>query len=251
MTHCIAKLAIFALVCSVSVFGQKRTIDLASYDYLPFNGQSLKESGAITKLTVMVFEKAGYTVKVTNHNEPWARILSMAKGGEFDALVSIWESKDRDPYMATTDATMNNEVGFAKLKADTMAASNLHEVADLNVNIGTVRGYAQPKALSTVKFTFDEADNDGALVAKLMAGRDRLILTDKAVAAYYANKLGSGAATKLQWLFTVESLPLRTGIVKTGKADWQDVVKDYDNALAALQREGTVNKVLREYGLKF
>jgi len=146
---------------------------------------------------------------------------------------------------------MNNEVGFAKLKADTMAASNLHEVADLNVNIGTVRGYAQPKALSTVKFTFDEADNDGALVAKLMAGRDRLILTDKAVAAYYANKLGSGAATKLQWLFTVESLPLRTGIVKTGKADWQDVVKDYDNALAALQREGTVNKVLREYGLKF
>ena len=245
-----AKGVVLALVCSLSLFAAKRTIDITSYDYLPFNGHSLKEDGAITKLTAMVFEKAGYTVKVTHRNDPWARILTMAQAGEFDALVSVWDSKEREAFLATTDPLINNDVGFFKLAADALTATSLKEVVDLKASVGFVRGYALPKALTGVKLPFDDAESDATLVKKLLIGRDRLILSDKAVATYYANKQGPDEARKMQWLFSVESLPLRTGVVKTGKPDWAAVVKDYNQALAALAKDGTVARVCKEYGLR-
>jgi hypothetical protein len=151
---------------------------------------------------------------------------------------------------ASADPIMNNDVGFFKLKGNPFTASDLKQVEGAKVHIGAVRGYALPKALAGANILFDPADNDDALVKKLLAGRDELILTDKAVGTYYANKQGADAAGKLQWLFSVESLPLRTGVVKSGKAGWQTVVKDYNHALAGLLKDGTVARELKEYGLR-
>ena len=174
----------------------------------------------------------------------------MAQGGEFDALVSVWDSKDREAYLATTDPIMNNDVGFFKLATDGLAATSIKEVIDLKASVGAVRGYALPKALSGVKLPIDGAAGDETLVKKFLAGHDRLILSDKAVATYYANKLEPDGPRKMTWLFSVESLPLRTGVVKTGKADWPAVVKDYNLALATLVKDGTVARVCKEYGLR-
>ena len=241
---------ILALACALPGFAQKRTINIASYDYLPFNGHGLKDDGAITKLTAMVFEKAGYTVKVNHHDEPWARILAEAQAGDFDALVSVWESKEREAYLAITDPIMNNDVGFFAMKADGITAGSAKALEDAKLTVGAVRGYAMPKPLAGTKLAFDYADSDEALVKKFVAGREKVILTDKAVGLYFAGKQGADLPGKMQWLFSAESTPLRTGVVKAGKADWPTVVKDYNTALAGLVKDGTVAKVLKEYGLR-
>lgn len=245
-----AVFTLFLCACSIPAFAQKRTIELSTYDYLPFNGKSLKEGGAITKLTAMAFQKAGYQVKVTHRSEPWARILTMAKDGEYDALCAVWASKERESYLAVTDGILNNDVGCFTLSTDPLKAGSLQDIKAQNLSVGVVRGYGLPKAFTDAKLGLDEAADDAMLINKLLQGRSRVILSDKAVAIYFANKVDAESAKKLEWLFSVESTPLRTGIVKTGKSDWQTVVQDYNQALAALIKDGTVNKVLKEYNLR-
>jgi polar amino acid transport system substrate-binding protein len=249
MKRAVLLFSLFLLACT-GLFAQKRAIELVYYDYLPFYGQSLKDGGAITKITAMAFQKAGYQTKVTFKSDPWARILKMAEAGEYDALVGIWTTKDKESYLASTEAPLNNDVGLFKMSTDALKVTTLAELKAQNIPVGMVRGYSKPKTLADANISIDEATDDAMLVNKLLQNRSRVIISDKALAIYMARKANPEAAKQMEWLFSVESTPLRTGIVKAGRSDWQAVVNDYNQALAALIKDGTVNKILKEYNLK-
>jgi hypothetical protein len=78
---------------------------------------------------------------------------------------------------------------------------------------------------------------------KLVNNRIRLALVDKKLGAYLLKK--TGEENDIEWLVTLQKIPLRNGIMKNAKGDWRKKLNDFNKGLAILRKKGVVAQILK------
>jgi polar amino acid transport system substrate-binding protein len=239
----LAALVILALPLGRVAAGEKLVV--ASCNFEPYFGESLKDGGPLVRLTRMALEKAGYEVEVKFL--PWARVLKEGEAGKIDVIFGMWRSPEREGWVAFSEPLVDNEVGLYRRHGAAPTFTTLAELKGAGVPVGSVRGYVNPAAVQSSGVTLDESSDDEANVKKLLAGRIQVALVDKGIGAYIATRLGKGQ--DLEWVTTLERKPLLDAVVKTSGKDWKKILADLNRELAALKAKGATAPILKEGGL--
>lgn len=223
----------------------KEKIIACTNNYEPYYGENLSGYGPAIRITRLAFKEMGYDIDV--RFSPWARVLREAQAGQCDVVVGVWFDTGRTEWMALTDALLVNEIGFYKRKGDSLAFKGYSGLKSENVVIGTVRGYISPRGLHQAGIGSEEEAEDLLNMKKLLNNRIRLALVDRRVGTHLMKKSGQEAA--VEWLVTLQKLPLRNAVIKTAGGDWKKRLADFNGGLALITRRGDVARLLREQHL--
>lgn len=235
--------AALALTAGRAVAGEKLVV--ASCNFEPYYGETLKDDGPVARLTQLALEKAGYQVELKIL--PWARVLKEGEAGKIDVVFGLWRSPEREGWIAFSEPIVDNEIGIFRKKGEPLKFASLADLKAAGAPLGAVRGYANPAVVASSGVALDEASDDDANVKKLLAGRIKAALIDRGIGTHLAAK--QGKAQELEWVTTLERKPMLDGVVKTSGKDWKKILADLNRELAALQAKGVTAAVLKDGGL--
>lgn len=233
---------LFQLILALPVCANEKII-AATNDYEPFYGENLPEFGPIIKITRLAFQEVGYDFDV--NFRPWARALAEGQEGAADILIGVWFNKDREDWMALSEPIIENEIGFYKRKNDPLVFTDYAALQAEGAVVGTVRGYINPEGFAESGVKSEEVKEDRQNIEKLVNDRIRLALVDRVLGAYLAKQLGY--EQDIEWLVTLQRLPLRNGFMKNAKGDWQKKMDDFNRGLAILKEKGVIDEILKEF----
>lgn len=234
------------LIFSFSAHANEKLL-IYTNNYEPYYGEKMIDFGPVIKITALAFKEVGYDVEVRFH--PWARVINEGQKGKCDVIVGVWFNKERESWMALSDAMLENEIGFYKRKNDDLVFKGFDDLRSKDVVVGTVRDYINPREFNQAGLKTEEVTEDILNMRKLINNRIRLALVDKNLGAYLLKK--EGVENAVEWLVTLEKIPLRNGIMKNASGDWKKKHDDFNKGLASLKRKGVIEQVLKEHNLKF
>ena len=229
---------------SVGVLSAQPRLMIATNNYEPFYGESLPGKGPFLEVVQAAFAKAGYSTEI--EFLPWARVIVSGETGKCDVVAGIWSNAGREKWMAISDPIMENEIGLFKRKSDPLRFSGFPDLGNQDIVVGTVAGYINPKGMEKAGIRTEEVPEDALNVQKLVNGRIRLALMDRQLGIYVAGRLN--LLDRIEWMATLEYLPLRIGMIKTAEGDWQMKLADFNSALLAMKKDGTLAAILARHG---
>ena len=147
-------------------------ISIATQEYSPWTGKSLKFNGFVNHVITEAFRRKGYSVTFTYL--PFRRGVTETKDGQYAALSYVYWSEDREKEFYLSEPINEEKIVFFHLKTNPMKDWNTLE--DLRYyKIGATRGYTYTKAFwdlaNTNRLRVDLADSDIQNFKKLFNGR--------------------------------------------------------------------------------
>ena len=230
----------------IGLLAAQSSLLIATNNYEPFYGEALPGNGPLLEIVQLAFKRSGYETNI--EFLPWERALALGRAGKCDVIAGVWSNSGRESWMAISDSIMENEIGLFKKKSDPLAFSGFADLKNKNIIVGTVAGYINPKELYSAGIQTEEVSNDALNMLKLANGRIRLVLIDKQLGYYLAEKQKN--LDQIEWLATLEIIPLRIGIMKNSAYDWQERLADFNAALFAMKKDGTLSSILTRHGFR-
>lgn len=234
---------VFMFLLTEFLSAQSRLV-IATNNYEPFYGESLPRNGPFLEIVRTAFHEAGYQTDI--EFLPWARVIALGEAGKCDVVAGIWFNTGRESWMAISDPIMENEMGLFKRKSDPLTFSGFDNLKSGNISIGTVAGYINPEGLKKAGIRTEEVPEDALNIRKLVNGRIRLALMDRRLGIHIARELN--LLDQIEWMTTLEYIPLRIGIIKTAGSEWREILANFNSALAAMKKDGTFSAILARHG---
>ena len=119
---------IFLVVVSISFSGE--VIRLATLDWEPYIGQELKNEGYVAEVVKEAFKKEGYEVEYTYL--PWARVVHMAKKGDYDGYFPEYYSKEVEEEFIFSEKFKGGPLGFFRKKGSKIEYKELVDLKPYN-----------------------------------------------------------------------------------------------------------------------
>jgi len=161
------------------------SLHLASLEWLPYVGRSLPDGGMSGAVAKAVAGRFGYGVRIDYF--PWKR--AMQAGGrdpDFAGYFPAYHTAERARQCHFSASMGNSTIGLAMLAE---APLNWRVLDDLTGHkLGVVLGYSNGEAFDQMvnsgKLAVDASESDTINLKKLLAGRVRAVVIDKAVLRY-------------------------------------------------------------------
>ncbi|WP_268967627.1 substrate-binding periplasmic protein [Zooshikella ganghwensis] len=218
---------------------------MAANSWAPFVGEELVNKGFSTDLVTNILNKAGYEYEV--HIVPWARALNGTYDGDYDALYVAWYSDERAKKLNYAEPYLVNRIKFIKRKGEKVTYKTLEDFKAYK--IGIARDYAYQAEFDNATFLKKETARTFVLnLKKLLAKRVDLTLEDEWVAKYeIANKLKE-AEGKVEFIDNALSENPLHFVVSRKNPNHETIVKKFNEALAALKKDGTYDEIKALHG---
>ena len=147
-------------------------ITIATLEYSPWTGKTLKYNGFVNHVITEAFQRKGYSAEFTYL--PWQRGLIETKNGKYSALSYVYWSKDREKDFYLSDPISVEKIVFFHLKSNPIKDWKILD--DLkNYRFGATRGYTYTQefwtAANSKRLKVDVTDSDQQNFKKLLLGR--------------------------------------------------------------------------------
>lgn len=184
-------ISLLLLVCG-ALFGPPQSaraetppLHLASLEWLPYVGRSLPDGGLSGAVAKAVAVRFGYGIKIAYF--PWKR--AMQAGGsdpDFVGYFPAYHTPERARQCHFSASMGNSTVGLAMLAEAPLRWRVLDDLAGnkLGVVLGYSNGEAFDRMVNSGKLSVDASESDTINLRKLLAGRIRAVVIDKAVLRY-------------------------------------------------------------------
>lgn len=222
-------------------------ITAAADPYPPFADPAHPKQGIALQIIRAAYATQGYTVEMSFL--PWARALDAVKNGEYDILLNAWWTQERTTFLLYSAPYLKNEIKFIKRKGDPFEYHGLGSLTGKTV--GIVRGYGYGDAfLNATNFARPEVSEIQQNLQKLVRGRIDLTLEDEIVARWVIKHDATNLQQQLE--FTQNALSIQQLHVTSGLKNprHKAIIAAFNKGLATITANGTLDKILRENGLK-
>ena len=184
-------LAALALACTAlagqpqAAHAETPALRLASLEWLPYAGPGLPDggmSGAVAKAVAARFDRG---VRIDYF--PWKRAMQVGGGDpDFVGYFPAYHTAERARQCHFSAPMGQSTIGLAMLAAAPLQWRVLDDLAGskLGVVLGYSNGEAFDRMVESGKLTVDASVNDTINLKKLLAGRIRAVVIDKAVWRY-------------------------------------------------------------------
>lgn len=161
------------------------TLHLASLEWLPYVGHALPQGGMSAAVARVAAAHFGYGIKIDYL--PWKR--AMQEGGsdpDFSGYFPAYYTSERARQCHFSAPMGHSTVGFAVRADEPLHWRTLDDLAQ--DKLGVVLGYSNGEAFDAMvtqgKLSIDPSVSDLVNLKKLLAGRVRAVVIDKAVLRY-------------------------------------------------------------------
>lgn len=184
---CIGSLLLCGALIESSQWARAETpsLHLASLEWVPYVGRSLPDGGMSGAVAKAVAGRFGYDIKIDYF--PWKR--AMQAGGsdpDFVGYFPAYYTAERARQCHFSTSMGNSTVGIATLAESPLTWRVLDDLAGhkLGVVLGYSNGEAFDQMVKNGKLTVDASVSDTVNLKKLLAGRTRAVVIDRAVLRY-------------------------------------------------------------------
>lgn len=210
----------------------------------PYSDEGLPGDGFSNDLVAEAMTRAGYTVQVTVM--PWNRALNLAETGEYDALPSIWYSKERDALLKFSDPYAVNRIVFIYKAGHPFEFHSLDDLKGKTVGIQIGASYGKDFETSTL-FKREGTPEPLLNIKKVAAGRIDLTLDDELVTRYNINTKIPELASQLALTKGALSEEKLYVAFSRKRPDVDKLVADFNKELAAMKADGSYQKLLAKH----
>ena len=234
------------LFVSTACFAEN-TVSMTSDPWPPFADPSHPHGGLSVEIARAAFKTQGYTV--TMDFLPWARVLEMARRGDYDVIVGGWMREDRREIFLYSDPFVVNEIRFIKRVGDPFQYRGIESLEGLR--IGVVRSYSYADDLAKYpELVLDPTSDFITNVRKLVAGRVDITLEDEIVAKNTLTVLAPDLVSKIEFTGPpYSSEPLHI-LSSRENPRHQEIIEAFNKGLGVIKENGTYDAILASYGLK-
>jgi polar amino acid transport system substrate-binding protein len=164
---------------------QTPTLHLASLDWLPYVGGALPQGGMSAAVARAAAARFGYGIKIDYL--PWKRAMQVGGGDPgYAGYFPAYQTPERARQCYFSAPMGRSTIGFAIRAAEPLRWRTLDDLA--TDKLGVVLGYSNGEAFDAMvaqgKLSVDASVSDTINLKKLLAGRVRAAVIDKAVLRY-------------------------------------------------------------------
>jgi polar amino acid transport system substrate-binding protein len=234
------------LLAASPAFAAPKVIVAAADPWPPFVDPASPTEGLTLEIVREALKTQDYEVKLTI--VPWARAEAGVKDGTYDILVGVWHTDARTKDFLYGTAYAVNSVKFMKLKGDPFEFKGLESLKGKRV--GTIRGYGYGEAFTkSSDFVREDVADLATNAKKLVAKRIDLTLEDEIVAKAILSKEDPASLAQIE--FTKEALSNNPLHVAAGLKNprHKEIIDAYNKGFEIIKGNGTLDKVLKKYGM--
>ncbi len=178
---------VFVIGWSSANVSAGEVVRVSTLDWPPYTGSDLPLGGATTEVVRAAFAKMGYDVEI--EYVPWKRAIDMAADGT-DSVIAYfpgYHCEHRGGFVAS-EPLGNGPLGFAEHAEAPITWEVLDDIADQQLKIGTVLGYANTDEfdakVGTGWILAIPSNDDLTNLKKLLRKRIDAVVIDELVLAY-------------------------------------------------------------------
>jgi polar amino acid transport system substrate-binding protein len=223
------------------------TLRIATLDWEPYTGSSLKNGGFCTEIITEAFKRSGHTVKIDFL--PWDKAVEETARGTYDAAFPEYYFKDKTKDFAYSNFFLNSLLGFSKRKGSPITYKTLKDLTPYK--IGVVKGYVNTEEFDKAVYLKKiESDSDLKNLNKLMKGEVDLIAIDKLVAQYLIRTKAPSAGNQLEFMEPPLLIQPLFVIFPKKLPQSEKRIRDFNKALDELNKAGAINAIMKRSGVK-
>ncbi len=222
------------------------TLRLATLDWEPYVGQSLKNRGFSSEIVTEAFKRAGHEVKIEFTS--WDKAIEGAKKGGYDAAFPEYYSKERGrDFVYSYFFSSSTLVLYARAAS----AIQYRTLKDLSpYSIGVVRGSITTDEFDNATYLRKvESGSDEENLRNLLTGRVDLIVIDKYAARHLiATKMpeAAGALVAMDPPLTIHRLFV---VFPRRNPASARLAEEFNRAFVSMEKDGTVKAIMAESNL--
>lgn len=222
-----------------------KTLHFACNDFPPLKirkPESAARPGIDVELLRRISEEMGYDAQF--HFFPWKRAYVTVQNGQMDALCSCSWQEERERDFIYTDQTGSISKGFFQMAATSLPVPESFEQLK-GLRVGVVSGYSLENELLDAGIRkLEYAGRDELLTEMLLAGRiDVLYAFADPVRFSLMRKVGPSVAVNYRELSQAPYFACFSRKV----AESPDRVRQFNEELKKLQKDGVVSQIRRKY----
>ena len=226
---------------------EERTIVLATVNWEPMFGENLPKGGFYTEITRQAFQRVGYGLMVKF--VPWKRALESARQGKYDGLLGAYYSEERTQDFEYSELVYVDQVVFFRRKGEPPSTyQSLRDLVPYEIGVTTGLAYIDSLKEDEPALKLREVNNTELNLKKLMIKRIDLFPSGK---VYMLHMLQTKYPDWKDQIQTVSPPLKEEGLynpISKKIPDHRTVVADFDRGLQMIKDDGTVKKILNEYG---
>lgn len=223
------------------------TICVAGDPYPPFGDPKNPSGGLAIEIIRAAYKTQGH--EITMEFVPWARAEAGVKNGSYDIVPYTWRTEARVKVLLFSTPYAVGNVRFMKRKGDPFDFTGLDSLTGKVV--GTVRGYGYGDAfVNAAHFTREPSNDLMTNVKKLLRKRVDLTLEDEIVARALLSTEDPQALEQIEFTKTPLSVnPLYvTAGLQNPKA--QEIIGAFNKGLELIRANGTLDRIMKRYGME-
>lgn len=239
------KVLLFVFVCLVSFFSisYAEEIIFVFEEYPPYE---YLENGKFVGLDIDIVREVCKRIgsKPIFRVRPWKRCLLEMKNGESDAVLSLFNTPERNEflYYPTEHLFFEQNVILAR-KERNLTVSNLDDLKKLNV--GIIAGYSYGEKFDHYKgITKESCKSPEEMLKKLDAGRMDVGIGNSLVCKYLNKKLGFD---EIESIYILLNDPMYVAFSKASKLDGETLSKKFSETLKKMREEGFFEHIEKKY----
>lgn len=224
----------------------EKVIHLATLEWPPYVGQTLKGKGLSSAIIVQVFKQMGYEVELSFR--PWARVLSEVKLGHFDAGYPSYYSKERESLFGLSKPFLHSPLRFLAHKEKPIVYNSLKDLQ--HYRIGVVHGYLNTPALDGAEYLRKiKSNSDKENLEKLIQGKLDLIVIDEYVAIHIFNQYFPNLLESYTFLQPpLQNKPLHL-IFSRKKKGFEQILEKFNKTYEKMRTNGEIDRIHTQFGL--
>jgi polar amino acid transport system substrate-binding protein len=242
-----ALLLFFAGCLAVSAQAQQ-AVRLMANTSPPYADASLPEQGLALELVKHILAGTDYAPQFTI--EEWSRALEGAQVGVYDALASVWYSKDREKDLLFSKPYLRSELLILKLTTNAGVYRNLQDLAGNRLGILTDYAYGVDfSAIPGLRLVAE--DSLVPQLHNLLDGKVDFVIADQRTAAMELHQYFADSITRFA-VVDIDLPPVERHVAASRA--WpghEKMIAEFNRSLAAAQKDGSLEAIIRKWDKQY
>lgn len=218
---------------------------LAGPPWRPYLEPGHPRQGLASEIVVTALRRGGHPCRI--RLAPWTRLLWLVKGGRVDGLVGVWYSEARAKRLLFSDAYYSNQIAVAYDRKHPVRVEKESDLRGLRLGVREGAHYggllSQDPALERIK-----TGNSENLMFMLLYQRIDAAVDDRLVLQAIIDAHPRLRARLVLSSHGLVSQPLHFAMLRD-RPGAARVIADFNAALAAMRKDGTLARIYRRYGI--
>ncbi|MEZ5573969.1 MAG: transporter substrate-binding domain-containing protein [Halioglobus sp.] len=214
----------------------------------PYADATLPDEGLALELVKHVFAGTNYTPVISIEN--WSRAVEGTSVGVYDALASVWYSKEREKDLLFSEPYLRSQLLILKLRSNEGTYTSLQQLA--GSRLGVRADYAYGVDFSSIpQLTLVEEDQLVPNLLNLLNGKVDFVIADQRSAAMQLHTYFKDKITQFAVL-PIELPPVERHVAASRTWPGADtMIAEFNNALAAAQKDGSLAAIIKKWDERY